>query len=211
MGLCMCICSEALGGQFMLGWYLSNVTLILAVKKAIAQDSPFGGLDAGSETSQVHKYQERFPAHTSEELRDLLISPHRNRCSCQDGDRCQAWSAWPNPGSGAAAGWLGLGTDPKTREAQSSMAPNCFPRPSPSEPQANRNAAARGLLAPPCGLLRTERSPLSNLPPAVFKGLFFTPVFLPRFCVQPQRGLSLSLLGSGERTSNLFQVTCTLS
>lgn len=111
----------------MLGWYLLNVTLILAVKKAIAQDSPFGGLDAGSETSQVHKYQERFPAHTSEELRDLLISPHRNRCSCQDGDRCQAWSAWPNPGSGAAAGWLGLGTDPKTREAQSSKAPNCFP------------------------------------------------------------------------------------
>lgn len=195
----------------MLGWYLLNVTLILAVKKAIAQDSPFGGLDAGSETSQVHKYQERFPAHTSEELRDLLISPHRNRCSCQDGDRCQAWSAWPNPGSGAAAGWLGLGTDPKTREAQSSKAPNCFPPAlalgAPGQSQRRGARASSATL----WALEDREVPLSNLPPAVFKGLFFTPVFLPRFCVQPQRGLSLSLLGSGERTSNLFQVTCTLS
>lgn len=49
-------------------------------------------------------------ATTSKELReDLLISPCRNRCSCQGSDRCP-----PNldlPGLGASAGWPELGTD----------------------------------------------------------------------------------------------------
>lgn len=47
-------------------------------------------------------------APESEELReDLLISPRRNRCSCQGGNRCQPSPAWPFPAWGPKAGWPG--------------------------------------------------------------------------------------------------------
>lgn len=68
-------------------------------------------------------------APESEELReDLLISPRRNRCSCQSGDRCLPSPAWPYPARGpvlAGPGqWLTLG-----RQAQPSG--GCRPRPHP--------------------------------------------------------------------------------
>lgn len=105
VGLSMCTCSG--GGN----WGAIHDGMISRMRKICHLMAWVLGLRLPRFTNTKSR---RFPAPTSEELRDLLISSHRNRCSCQDGDRCQACSAWLYSGSGAPAGWLGLGTDPKT-------------------------------------------------------------------------------------------------
>ena len=106
-------------------------------------------------------------APESEELReDLLISPRRNRCSCQSGDRCLPSPAWPYPARGpvlAGPGqWLTLG-----RQAQASGGLQTAPPPT----QLRRSShLARGLPAPPCGLSWKSASPFPSFHSPAVRG-----------------------------------------
>lgn len=88
----------------------------------------------------------------SEELGDLLISSRRNRCSCQGGDRCQLFSAWPCP-AGTPAGCGGV-----TRRAARTARPHPSRPTSATPPRSAAHTFARRLLAPPCGLCWTAGS-----------------------------------------------------
>lgn len=120
-------------------------------------------------------------APASEELReDLLISPRRNRCSCQSGDQCQPSPAWPYPAWGPVLVGPGQGLM-LGLEAQRSG--GCRPRPHPPNPN-RAHTFGRVLLAPPRGLSWKSASRLLGLHSLVVWGDTFPfrlfSIFLPQ-------------------------------
>lgn len=116
----------------------------------------------GARPPRTDRSQLHLPAApASKELReDLLISPRRNRCSCQGGDRCPRGPAWPYPARGPVLAGRVRGLM-MGGEAQRSG--RCRPRPHPPDPGRARTFA-RGLLAPPCGLSRKSACRLPGRP-----------------------------------------------
>lgn len=145
----------------------------------------------------------------SEELRDLLISPLRNRCACQDDDRCQACSACPYSALVPPAGWLELGTDPKTGGTSQQ---DCEPRSRALKDTGRRQTPRRDGF---------QRHPVASCGPRGFhfpislqlwsENCSLPLLFFPGSTSSRSGAISFSLLGYGERSSNLLQMTCTLS